>query len=190
MIKEAHRWFISQSNLIMVPSTTSTINGDVGFRSSIIPEFDNNYIDSPLHVLGYSEKTFNIYNNPGINYILFILGGTECNPVYSSNYSVNTGTTTINFINQSISEYNVSEYVNIVDKSSLELADDELEKKEIIYINYNQNYMIIDGIIPQGIPRLKIVNSTGGIYSILNYEDYQHVTNHKLKFGAEIYANT
>lgn len=189
MIKEAHIWFISKGNLIMVPSTTASINGDVGYRSVIIPEFDNSYINSPLHILGYGEKTFNIYNNLGINYILFILGGTECNPVYSSDYSINTTTTTIRFINQSIEGFNVSEYVNIVDKSSLESVVG-LDRQEILQINYNENYMVINGIIPKGIPRLKIVNCTGGIYSKLNYEDYSNITNSKLKFGAEIYANT
>ena len=178
MIRSSINWFLEQHSFILVPSSTTELSGDLGYRG--ICKIDkNNILNETLNIIFYTDNNYYIYHDININYYLFLLNGKITNPIYSSNYvSINNS---IFFINFNLNGYLPGDRIII----SNNLTNDKITTK---IINIIDNSFIIEDNIPwyNINMRLKITNYEGELYSIFESKNAKNPKSNKIKFGCKV----
>lgn len=192
MLKEGTNYFLDNNILIAVPSSLQHIWGDIGNRGEIL--YDSEILNESLSRLGYTDRDYYVYNHESqeYNYLIYILNGTENNPIYFSkeNVVLNSSFTEIEFINFNISGWNVGDIVyigntnsDIEDIISVGIEGINIAERKIRFSSeiYTQ---LLD--FPES--RFKVVSKVGEIIGIIQLfnSDIRKLKNRTLKYGSKI----
>lgn len=194
MLKEGINWFMDNFPIVVVPSKTEELWGEIGNRSIVL--YNNTALNEALNKIGYSEESFYVYrNNKEYNYLIYIIGGSSGKPIYINREDITVDTNNnllhLKFNNFDISEYDLNDDL-IIGSSTSELVD--TVATSVSNINYELNTISISSnvwtnILNYSNPRIRIVNNRGKIIDIIT-TDIGNIKNREIVYGSKINVNT
>ena len=178
MLKEGILDFLNNANLVMIPSSTSDISGDLGYRSDV--SIDNTVIPYASGGVLYTTKDFYVSHDIDDYYYLVYLDSKDTNPVYSSTYD--TGTRQFTFINFNISGFSANDKVLITDTNGTNISPAVIESvtSTTIKLTVATTFTSTPGV------RYKIILNNGVLLCIFQNIIPKNVNSNKVRFGGEI----
>jgi len=195
MLREGTNWFLDNNILVAVPSSLPHIWGDIGNRGEIL--YNSEILNESLSRLGYTENSYYVYNheNREYNYLIYLLGGVENNPIYFSkeNITLNGSFTEVEFINFNISEWNRGDrvYIGNTNSNTGDIITAEIEEIDLVERKIKFSSDIYLGLLDFPESRFRIVSGVGEIIGILQLfnQDIGNIKNRTLKYGSKVTAN-
>lgn len=195
MLREGTKWFLDNNFLVVVPSSLPHIWGDIGNRGEII--YDREILNESLSLLGYTEKDYYVYNheNREYNYLIYLLEGSENNPIYFSRENINLSgsLTEIELINFDISRWNVGDRVYIGNSGSdiEDIISANIEEIDLVERKIRFGGDIYSELLEFPGSRFKMVSRVGEIIGIIQLfnSDIGNIKNRTIKYGSKIFTN-
>jgi hypothetical protein len=178
MLREGIIDFLNNANLVIIPSSSTDISGDLGYRSDV--SIDNSVIPYASGGVLYTDKDFYISHDIDDRYYLVYIDAKDTNPIYSSSYD--TGTRQFTFTNFDTSGFSIGDKVVITSTGSSNKSSAVIEDvtPTTIKLTVETTFTPTNGV------RYKIISNNGVLLCVFSNINPITINSNKVKFGGEV----